>query len=80
MDLWTLALSPVRIAWSIRKLLEETEMSLESAGTLSPTETEMMSPGTSSEACIRVVWLLRTTFASSGEYSLRACDCKIRLE
>jgi hypothetical protein len=70
--LLTLTLSPVRIAWSIRKLLEVTESSLQSAGILSPTATEMISPGTSSDACIREIWLERTTFASSGEYSLSA--------
>lgn len=49
-DLCTLTLSPVRIAWSTRKLLDDTEMILQSAGILSPTETLMMSPGTSSDA------------------------------
>jgi hypothetical protein len=48
--LWTLVLSPVKMAWSIRKLLDETERSLQSAGILSPTATEIMSPGTSSDA------------------------------
>lgn len=50
MDLLTLMLSPVRIAWSTRKLLDEIERSLQSAGTLFPTATDMMSPGTSSGA------------------------------
>lgn len=71
--LLTLTLSPVKMAWSMRKLLDETESSLQSAGILSPTATDMMSPGTSSEACMRAIWLERTTFASSGEYSLSAC-------
>jgi hypothetical protein len=31
-----------------------------------------MSPGTSSDACIRVIWPDLRTFASSGEYSLSA--------
>ena len=53
MDLFTLTLSPVRMAWSTLKLLEETERSLQSAGILSPTVTETMSPGTSSVAWIR---------------------------
>lgn len=47
--LLTLTLSPVRIAWSTRILVEVTESSLQSAGILSPTATETMSPGTSSE-------------------------------
>ena len=72
-DLVTLILSPVRIAWSTRKLLDEIERSLQSAGTLSPTATDIMSPGTSSEAWMRAIWPERNTFASSGEYSLRAC-------
>lgn len=46
----TLSLSPVRIAWSTRKLLEEMDRSRQSAGILSPTDTEIISPGTSSEA------------------------------
>jgi hypothetical protein len=49
-DLLTLTLSPVRIAWSTLKLLEEIEKILQSAGILSPTATETMSPGTISEA------------------------------
>jgi hypothetical protein len=48
--LFTLTLSPVKMAWSTLKLLEEIESSLQSAGILSPTETETISPGTSSEA------------------------------
>lgn len=71
-DLLTLLLSPVRIAWSTRKLLDEIEKSLQSAGTLSPTATDTMSPGTSPEAWMRVRRPERKTFASSGEYSLRA--------
>jgi hypothetical protein len=72
MDLFTLTLSPVRMAWSTLKLLDETERILQSAGILSPTATEMMSPGTSSDACTRMIWPDRITLASSGEYSLRA--------
>lgn len=72
MDLLTLLLSPVRIAWSTRKLLDEIEKSLQSAGTLFPTATDTMSPGTSSEAWMRAKWPERKTFASSGEYSLSA--------
>ena len=71
-DLCTLTLSPVKIAWSTRKLPEDTERSLQSAGILSPTATAITSPGTSSEACRRVISPSRMTFASSGEYSLRA--------
>src|ERR1700733_3570320 len=74
MDLFTLVASPVKIAWSILKLLDETDNSLQSAGILSPTATEIMSPGTSSDACMRAIWLDRRTFASSGEYSFRACN------
>ena len=48
--LLTLVLSPVRIAWSTRRLVDEMERSRQSAGILSPTETEMISPGTSSDA------------------------------
>ena len=70
--LLTLALSPVRMAWSILKLLEETERILQSAGILSPTATAMISPGTSSEAWTRVTKPDRNTLASSGEYSFRA--------
>lgn len=55
MDLLTLILSPVNIAWSALKLLDETERSLQSAGTLSPTAIEMMSPGTNSVAWIRLI-------------------------
>jgi hypothetical protein len=54
-DLLTLVASPVRMAWSILKLLDETDRSLQSAGILSPTATEMMSPGTSSDACMRAI-------------------------
>ena len=53
-DLCTLMLSPVRMAWSMRKLLDDTESNRQSAGILSPTATLTMSPGTSSEAWIRV--------------------------
>lgn len=70
--LLTLTLSPVNIAWSTLKLLDVTENSLQSAATLSPTATEMMSPGTISVARIRLILPDRMTFASSGEYSLRA--------
>ena len=55
MDLLTLTLSPVKIAWSIRKLLEETESTRQSAGILSPTATAMMSPGTNSDAWMRAI-------------------------
>lgn len=72
-DLLTLTLSPVRIAWSMRKLLDETERSRQSAGILSPTATATMSPGTSSSACIRPICPSRKTLASSGEYSFKAC-------
>jgi hypothetical protein len=71
-DFATLMLSPVKIAWSTRKLLEAMESILQSAGILSPTVTEMMSPGTSSDACIFDRIPARNTFASSGEYSLSA--------
>ena len=46
-----------------------------SAGTLSPTATSTMSPGTSSLALIRWIWpgrFCRTTFAISGSYSFSA--------
>ena len=49
-DLLILVLSPVRMAWSTRRLVEEIDSKRQSAGTLSPTATEMMSPGTNSEA------------------------------
>lgn len=49
-DLLTLVLSPVKIAWSTLKLLEDTEINRQSAGILSPTEMDMISPGTSSVA------------------------------
>jgi hypothetical protein len=55
MDLLTLTLSPVRMAWSTRKLLEDIERSLQSAGILSPTATDTMSPGTSCEAWMRAI-------------------------
>lgn len=71
-DLFTLILSPVKIAWSTRKLLEETESRRQSAGILSPTATLIISPGTSSDACIRATSDERKTLASSGEYSFRA--------
>lgn len=77
-DLLTLLLSPVRIAWSTRKLLDEIERSLQSAGTLSPTATDIMSPGTSSEAWMRARRPERNTLASSGEYSLRAWGGRVR--
>jgi hypothetical protein len=71
-DLCTLSLSPVSRAWSTRKLLEDIERRWLSAGILSPTDTAMMSPGTTSTAGIFLKWPSRMTFASSGEYSLRA--------
>lgn len=71
-DLCTLTLSPVRIAWSTRKLLEWTERSRQSAGILSPTATDTISPGTSSEAWIFCICPSRSTLASSGEYSFSA--------
>ena len=49
-DLPTLVLSPVRIAWSTRRLVDVIESSRQSAGILSPTAIEIMSPGTRSEA------------------------------
>lgn len=78
-DLFTLVLSPVRMAWSTRKLLEETESNRQSAGILSPTATVMMSPGTNSDAWMRANWEDRRTFASSGEYSLRAYKRKKKI-
>ena len=78
-DLFALVLSPVRIAWSTRKLLEETESTLQSAGILSPTATVIISPGTNSEAWIRANWEERRTLASSGEYSLRAYADNVRV-
>lgn len=71
-DLLTLTLSPVRMAWSTRKLLDDTERSLQSAGILSPTATEMMSPGTIFDAGMRLSLPERSTFASSGEYCIKA--------
>jgi hypothetical protein len=49
-----------------------TDKSLQSAGILSPTETEMTSPGTSSSAFMRAMWPSRTAFASLAEYSCSA--------
>lgn len=71
--LLTLTLSPVRMAWSTRRLVDVTESNRQSAGILSPTATEMISPGTSSVACVRVHSPSRKTLASSGEYSFKAC-------
>lgn len=71
-DLLTLTLSPVSMAWSTLKLLEDIDKILQSAGIWSPTATEMMSPGTSSEAWIRANWPDLRTLASSGEYSFKA--------
>jgi hypothetical protein len=71
-DLLTLTLSPVRMAWSTRKLLEDTERSLQSAGILSPTETATISPGTILHAFMRFTLPERSTFASSGEYCIKA--------
>lgn len=71
-DLFTLTLSPVRIAWSTRKLLDDIDINLQSAGTRSPTATDIISPGTSSDACMRETWPERSTVASSGEYSFKA--------
>lgn len=71
-DLLILELSPVRMAWSMRRLVEEIDSRRQSAGTLSPTATEMMSPGTSSEAWMRVTFPSRKALASSGEYSFKA--------
>ena len=73
MLLCTDTLSPVRMAWSTRKLLDETDSRRQSAGILSPTATVMMSPGTSSEAWMRLTSPSRYALASSGEYSLSAC-------
>lgn len=70
----TLMLSPVRTAWSTLKLELEKLMTRQSAGILSPTETEMMSPGTRAEAWIFWRRELRRTRVSSGEYSFRACE------
>lgn len=71
-DLLTLVLSPVRMAWSTRKLLEETESTRQSAGILSPTAMAMISPGTNSDAIRREKWDDLRTLASSGEYSFNA--------
>lgn len=48
----TLSLSPVRMAWSTRKLLLWMDRTRQSAGIRSPTATSTMSPGTSSSARI----------------------------
>ena len=73
--LFTLILSPVRIAWSTRKLLDVMDNNRQSAGILSPTETTMISPGTSSDAWTLPTFPERRTVASSGEYSFRAFPC-----
>ncbi len=73
-DLCTLILSPVRMAWSMRKLLEEMDSNLQSAGILSPTATEMISPGTSSEAWMREVCEERTTFCLVGRVLFQRLD------
>jgi hypothetical protein len=70
--LLTLSLSPVRMAWSTLKLLDDMESNLQSAGILSPTAMDTISPGTSSEVWMRLTWPERSTLASSGEYSFRA--------
>jgi hypothetical protein len=62
----------VRIAWSTAKLLLCIARTLQSAGILSPTEIEMMSPGTKSSALTRVTWPSLITLASFAEYSWRA--------
>lgn len=51
----------------------------QSAGMRSPTWTEMISPGTRSEAGIRVRRDERRTSASSGEYSLSAYSQRDRM-
>lgn len=55
-------------------------MSRQSAGTLSPTETEMMSPGTRAEAWIFWIREFRITLVSSGEYSFKAFEKKDKKE
>jgi hypothetical protein len=72
MSLFTLSLSPVRIDWSMLKLLLWIERILQSAGMRSPIATEMTSPGTRSSALMRLMAPSRTTLASLAEYSWRA--------
>lgn len=66
--------SPVRMDWSILRVVEKILERRISAGILSPTDTSTMSPGTISLA--RILWTPdlspRTTLPISGSYSLSA--------
>ena len=66
------SLSPVNSAWSILKDPEEMESRRASAGIRFPTEMRIMSPGTTSAAGTFDGRPSRITFASSGEYFMRA--------
>jgi len=65
----TLPLSPVRIAWSILKLLLSVENNRQSAGILSPWARMTISPGTTISERILRMWPFLNTLAESGEYS-----------
>mmetsp|Transcript_15081 Transcript_15081/g.35775 ORF Transcript_15081/g.35775 Transcript_15081/m.35775 type:complete len:225 (+) Transcript_15081:828-1502(+) len=69
----TASLSPVRIAWSSRSVVDSSCSSRRSAGTRQPTLRRTTSPGTSSTArIVRNGWPSRRTSASSGSYCLSA--------
>ncbi len=72
--LMTVTDSPVRMDWSILSVVDMMEMSLMSAGALSPTAISTMSPGTSWLARMFCTPFLsaRMTLPISGSYSFRA--------